>query len=59
MSPKSATAKPPTVCQLCFSKMAAEDHRPGQSSSFYLTKKLLMKIEVNQCYHAFQEDFVI
>ena len=26
---------------------------------FSCTKKLLMKLEVNQCYHAFQEDFII
>ena len=33
----------------------------GQVSSdqFSYTKKLLMKLEVNQCYHAFQEDFAI
>ena len=58
MSPKLATAQLSTVPQPCFSKMAAEDHRSGQSSSVS-TKKLLMKPEVNQCYHAFQEDFII
>ena len=33
MSPKLATAQLPTVPQPCFSKMAAEDHRSGQSGS--------------------------
>ena len=43
------------------STMAAEDHWSGQVSpvKFSCTQKLLMKLEVNQCYHAFQEDFVI
>ena len=61
MSPKLATAQLPTVPLPCFSKMAAKDHRVGQVSpvQFSCAKKLLMKLEVNQCYHAFQEDFVI
>ena len=61
MSPKLATAQLQTVLQPCFSKMAAENHRSGQVSlsHFSCAKKLLMKLEVNQCYHAFQEDFVI
>ena len=59
MSPKLAIAQLQTAPQPCFSKTAAEDHRSGQSSQFSCTKKLLMKLEVNQCYHAFQEDLVI
>ena len=61
MSPKPATAQLLTVPRPCFSKMVAKDHRSGQVSpvQFSCTKKLLMKPEVDQCYHAFQEDFVI
>ena len=41
MSPKLATAQLPTVRpQRCFSKMEAEGHRSGKSSSVSCTKKL-------------------
>ena len=56
MFPKLATTQLPTVRpQPCFSKMAAEDHRSGQSSSA-VQRSSGTKLEVNQCYHAFQED---
>ena len=41
MSPKLATAQLPTVPRPCFSKMAAKDHRSGQSSSVQLYKEAL------------------
>ena len=41
MSPKLATAQLPTVPRPCFSKMAAKDHRSGQSSSIQLYKEAL------------------
>ena len=39
MSPKLTTAQLLTVPQPCFSKMAAEDHRSGQSSSVQLYRE--------------------
>ena len=58
MSPKLPTARLPTVPRLCFSKMAAEDHIQISPVQFSYTK-VLMKLEVNQRFHAFQEDFGI
>ena len=41
MSPKLATAQLPTVPQPCFSKMAADDQRSGQSSSVQMYKEAI------------------
>ena len=41
MFPKLAIPQLPTVPRLCFSKMAAKDHRSGQSSSVQLYKEAL------------------
>ena len=54
---------PPHICRL-FLNRALQRWRlktTGQISpvQFSCTKKLLMKLEVNQCYHAFQGDSVI
>ena len=59
MSPKLATAQLPTVLQRCFQRWRLKTTSQVSPVQFNCTKKLLMKSEVNQCYHTFQEDFVI
>ena len=59
MSPKLATAQLPTVHNRVFQRWRLKTTGQVSTDQFSCTKKLLMKLEVNQCYHAFQEDFVI
>ena len=58
MSPKLATAQLPTVPQPCFQRWRLKSTGQVSPVQFSCTK-VLMNLEVNQCYHAFQEDFVI
>ena len=49
----------PTVPQRCFQRWRLKTTDQVSPVQFSCTKKLLMKPDVNQCYHAFQEDFVV
>ena len=59
MSPKLATAQLPTVHNRVFQSWRLKTTGQVSTVQFSCTKKLLMKLEVNQYCHAFQEVFII
>ena len=59
MSPKLTTAQLPTVHNRVFQRWRLKATGQVSTVQFSCTKKLLVKLEVNQCYHACQEEFVI
>ena len=59
MSPKLATAQLPTIHNRVFERWPMKTTGQVSTVQFSCTKKLLMKLDVNQCCHAFQEDSVI
>ena len=57
MSLKFAIAQLPTVPRPCFQKWRLKTTGQVRAAQFSCRKKLFEKLAVNQCYHAFQEDF--